>query len=225
MVRRAIRVRDLLEKMGRDVEERNTNTVFGRDAKYDRKLHHNELLEACEHLGINFEDRPAVPEMRKALRDAGHTGRTDKVPESEFSTRELLKLIRALDHSVYIEAEDVGDIWDDVAKWGGELYVNGEWREVTEKSRGELRTEQPYDSYELYYFGQNKRLSILHNLDTDECRYRHSVILEKRVNDVPYRRWMKDEYVTSVELSEPVENAGIDWSGAVPGDSANENAS
>lgn len=199
-MRRGVRVRDLLEKIDAD-----------RDWPYwklsNAGLRKAELVKLARRLELDFDETHTVPRIRTAIREEVGL-RTHKSGMTRFSTSELLQLMRAIDHTKYLDAEDTDLDWDDVQR-GDRLLVNGDRLKVTETYSGphdgtEAADQMPLDRYWEFRFGSRRRLMVLWGLDKDECKYRHSVVLEEAVDYGPYKRWTKEAYVESLDVAPTV---------------------
>lgn len=165
----------------------------------------DELIQCFELLAGRDQRIPStVGELRTWLRQHLY-GNSRKSPNSKFSDHELRKLRRAVEHSRYLEAENVGNsIWSDTNEKRSMLNINGFHYDVTHKQKGKWQDgwgEPTYSSYEMYMLGDRRRLMVLHDLNTDVCRYDHSIVLEEAKDYGPYERWRKESYVRQLEVT------------------------
>lgn len=221
MVSRWRRHLDLLQVIGMEPSFNNHPDEHSSVKMRDRPLHKDEIQRVCKILGLDTDG--TVPDLRDRVRDeyfddynygTWRNPKESKQGTSQFSTDELFRLIGVIKSVLRLDAAEV-DIWDDLPDWGGELHIvteDGEYDvEVVEKGRASWKDSwgdtQRYDSYECYklagrYFedGRRHRLMVLRGLDTDECKYRSSVVLERQVDYGPYQRWKKQTYVQEVTV-------------------------
>lgn len=177
----------------------------------DRPMHKNELQELCDVLGLDADG--TVPEMRDRIRDgyipSSFFGtyrypKDSKKGTSQFSTSELRRLTGEVLSVQRLDFEDVQFSYP--IESGDTIVVNGTEYEVEIWSEGpkggtKAHKELPLDHYVSFQFKNcRKRLMLIDGLDTDECQYDHSVVLERAFDWGPWKRWRKDSYVTELEI-------------------------
>lgn len=177
----------------------------------ERPMHRDEIVRLCKILGIDHDG--TIPELRDRIRAV--VINRDKAGSSRFSTRELWQLVGAAKTSLRLDADEV-DIYDEIPQWGGQLSIvteDGEHDvEVVDKGKASWKDrwgDQPnYSEYEMYVLAANhfddnrrRRLMVLRDLDYDQCKYRGSVVLERKVDYGPYQRWKKQSYVQEVDIA------------------------
>lgn len=185
----------------------------------DRPMHKDEIQQVCQILGL--DDDGTVPELRDRIRETifedkrygtWRNPQDSKAGTSQFSTSELLGLIRAVNHELRLDFEDVWPEIDDVFMEGDVVRIDGEEYVIDNFYDGPhdgtvAEKELPLDEFVCVEFkgGENKhdrryRLVMMNELDMDECKYNHSVVLEKARDFGPWKRWKKDSYVKEVEF-------------------------
>lgn len=211
MVRRATRFFDLMDRLDYEHPDDPPGDRFGR-VRWKKTVPKEAMVEIAEKLGVSTDG--TKPELRSRIMTEVLGREPNKSSNSKWSTSDLFRVIRALSEALRLDAGEV-DIWDDLPDWGGQLQIvteDGEYDvEVVEKGRASWKDSwgdtQRYDSYECYKLagrhfedGRRHRLMVLRGLDTDECKYRSSVVLERQVDYGPYQRWKKQTYVREVTV-------------------------
>lgn len=210
MVRRATRFFDLMEKIDYDHPDDPPGDRFGR-IRYEKSVPKDAMIQIAERLDI--QSGGIKPELRDQIRQDILNRPSNKSPVTILSSNELFRVIRALNHNERLNAVDV-DIYDELPQWHGSLVISTEDHdelsvEVFSKGKGAWKWGEPqrYSEYEQYMLadrdfddGRRRRLMVLRDLNTDECRYNSDVVLERTVDYGPYKHWKRQSYVTEVTV-------------------------
>ena len=212
MVSRSRRLLDLLQVIDLEPNFNKHPDEVSHATMANRVLRKEEIQRVCEILDL--DDFGRVPELRDRIREEYFSGfrygtwrhpKDGKKGTSEFSTGELRKLNSLCRKAQRMTPREVpqieyGDILE-IITCDDKFEVD-----VIDEERGTWRPhwgEKAYDSYDLYELScprwdRNKRLMVLHDLNTDVCRYDNAVLIEKPRGYGPYKHWKKDEYVWDI---------------------------
>lgn len=200
-MRRGVRLFDLLKRLDEVDPDIGYYDVDSdrRDSLDHRSVHKDEMIEILGIIGEPTDWSDAkVPELRDEIRDIINY-KTRKSGSSQFASRELYNINRAIDSAQRLEAENIDIRW--LSLIGDTITVNGVNYTVDDAHvNQDAHPDALYESYDMIELSPDRwRIMVLYDLDTDECKYKSSVVLEKAHDYGPYKRWKKDSYVKSIE--------------------------
>lgn len=192
MVTRGLRQRDLLDALGVGHDVRPGGT--------GRTVRRPELERLWAVLDLPGEPDGTVADLRTRLREE-ELGNGDKSGATRLNTSELRRLTRKIEtEEMPLDAEAVLVALGTLPDAGDRITVNDSTYEVTGTTIETDARSDAYDEYILFQFAGDRRLALFPvGWDGDVCRYRTSAALEKQVGDPPYRKWVHDEYIDSVD--------------------------
>ena len=202
MVSRTTRLADTLEALQKTPVDTDTLSKH-------RTIHQDELQTIATQLEIPLEkNSPTTPHYRQAIRNHLDHLSNSKSPNTPFSTDELRDLSRALNATQWFSATDVLQVLEhchDTARL--EIGVNGTTYTVAEYDEQRDINAPGYEGYLAAVFKQDKRLIAFHDWNNDGCYYKTGAALERKTGHIPYVRWKRDAYITSLDPA-PSDTAG-----------------
>jgi len=213
MVNRAVRLRDLLDRL--DIN----HSVSPHDGS-GRALRKRELRGLYAALDLDGQPTGTVPDIRSDIR-AVVLETEQKAGTSRFSASELRRLGRAVKTSQeYLDAAAAMETLDELPACGATVTVNGTKYIVTGTDVETDAVSEAYDEYALVHLDDNYRLAIFYEgWNGDICRYRTSAALEVQRRDPPYQEWRKEAYISSLSVEPATGDAA-----ATDGEHANQTA-